>query len=101
VHWQGLVCLVQALADTATSEDEDSDDRTEALNEPATEPQDAWGVLGVAPNTPWDQVERARRSLLQQYHPDRLGQVSPLVRQLAEAAFKRVGDAYETLKAQR
>lgn len=101
VHWQGLVCLVQALADTATGEDEDSEERTEAVNEPATEPQDAWAVLGLAPNSPWDQVERARRSLLQQYHPDRLGQVSPLVRQLAEAAFKRVGDAYETLKAQR
>lgn len=103
VHWQGLVCLVQALAETATGEDEDSDDddRTAAVNEPHTEPQDAWAVLGLAPNSPWDQVERARRSLLQQYHPDRLGQVSPLVRQLAEAAFKRVGDAYETLKAQR
>ena len=45
-------------------------------------------------------VERARRSLLQQYHPDRLGHVPPLVRQLAEAAFKRVGEAYDTLKAQ-
>jgi transcriptional regulator with XRE-family HTH domain len=101
VHWQGLVCLVQALVDTATDEDEDSEDRTEAVNEPHTEPQDSWAVLGLAPNSPWDQVERARRSLLQQYHPDRLGQVSPLVRQLAEAAFKRVGDAYETLKAQR
>lgn len=101
VHWQGLVCLVQALVDTATDEDEDSEHRKEAVNEPATEPQDAWAVLGLAPNSPWDQVERARRSLLQQYHPDRLGQVSPLVRQLAEAAFKRVGDAYETLKAQR
>ncbi|MDO9570017.1 MAG: J domain-containing protein [Hydrogenophaga sp.] len=101
VHWQGLVCLVQALADTATGEDEDSEDRTEAVNEPATEPADAWAVLGLAPNSPWEQVERARRSLLQQYHPDRLGHVSPLVRQLAETAFKRVSDAYETLKAQR
>ncbi|MDO9203142.1 MAG: J domain-containing protein, partial [Hydrogenophaga sp.] len=101
VHWQGLVCLVQALADTATGEDEDSEDRTEAVDEPATEPADAWTVLGLAPNSPWEQVERARRSLLQQYHPDRLGHVSPLVRQLAEAAFKRVSDAYEALKAQR
>lgn len=101
VHWQGQVCLVQVLADTATGEDEDREDHTQAVIEPATEPQDAWAVLGLATNSPWDQVERARRSLLQQYHPDRLGQVSPLVRALAEAAFKRVGDAYETLKAQR
>ncbi|MDZ4239961.1 MAG: J domain-containing protein, partial [Hydrogenophaga sp.] len=101
VHWQGLVCLVQVLADTAAGEDENGEDRTDAVDEPATEPADAWAVLGLAPNSPWEQVERARRSLLQQYHPDRLGHVSPLVRQLAETAFKRVSDAYETLKAQR
>jgi transcriptional regulator with XRE-family HTH domain len=101
VHWQGLVCLVQVLADTAAGEDENGEDRTDAVNEHAAEPADAWAVLGLAPNSPWEQVERARRSLLQQYHPDRLGHVSPLVRQLAETAFKRVSDAYETLKAQR
>ena len=101
VHWQGLVCLVQALADTANGEGDGDEDRAGAVDEAATAPPDAWSVLGLAPNSPWDQVERARRSLLQQYHPDRLGQVSPLVRQLAEGAFKRVSDAYETLKAQR
>jgi curved DNA-binding protein CbpA len=46
-------------------------------------------------------VERARRMLLQQYHPDRLGHVPPLVHKLAEDAFKRVNDAYDALKAQR
>ena len=104
VHWQGLVCLVQALTDPAPADDSETDtddDSTSATDEHATAPQDAWAVLGLAANSPWEQVERARRSLLQQYHPDRLGHVSPLVRQLAEAAFKRVSDAYETLKAQR
>ena len=58
-----------------------------------------WTVLGLTEGSPWEAVERARRSLLQQYHPDRLGHVSPLVRQLAEEAFKRVSEAYDTLKA--
>jgi hypothetical protein len=97
VHWQGAVCLVQALPDTETGDDEESDTDAPATGEPKT----PWDVLNLAPNSPWDQVERARRSLLQQYHPDRLGHVSPLVRALAESAFKRVSDAYETLKAQR
>jgi RNA polymerase subunit RPABC4/transcription elongation factor Spt4 len=101
VHWQGMVCLVQALDDLASSADEDDQDHAEAANGPFTEPQNPWSVLGLAPNSPWDQVERARRSLLQQYHPDRLGHVSPLVRQLAEAAFKRVNTAFETVRAQR
>lgn len=102
VHWQGLVCLVQALEDPASSGDEEGDDaHTGSADGPPSGPQDAWAVLGLAPDSPWDQVERARRSLLQQYHPDRLGHVSPLVRQLAEAAFKRVNTAFETVRAQR
>jgi transcriptional regulator with XRE-family HTH domain len=98
VHWQGSVCLVQTLADPNSRTEEDGSD---SLNEPTTEREDAWNVLGLEVNSTWEQVERARRSLLQQYHPDRLGHVSPRVRQLAETAFKRVSDAYETLKAQR
>ena len=101
VHWQGLVCLVQMLETLTSSGGEDDEDRAGAADDPPSEPQDAWSVLGLAPNSPWDQVERARRSLLQQYHPDRLGHVSPLVRHLAEAAFKRVNIAFDTVRAQR
>jgi len=94
VHWQEAICLVQRLEVPATDEAADEPDGAPA-------PGSAWDVLGLAAHSPWDEVERARRSLLQQYHPDRLGHVSPLVHKLAEEAFKRVGDAYETLKAQR
>ena len=97
VHWQGEVCLVQRME--APPEEEAADEDTEhASDSPADDP---WTVLGLAPGSAWEAVERARRSLLQQYHPDRLGHVSPLVHKLAEDAFKRVGDAYETLKAAR
>jgi hypothetical protein len=58
-------------------------------------------VLGLKPGSPWPTVERVRRSLLQQYHPDRLGHVSPRVQKLAESDFGRVGEAYDLLKAQR
>ncbi|MEY4978170.1 MAG: hypothetical protein RLZZ352_440 [Pseudomonadota bacterium] len=106
VHWQGLVCLVQALptaaqTDTDTDADEEAHQHHAAPDGSADDNQDPWAVLGLPADSPWPQVERARRSLLQQYHPDRLGHVSPLVRQLAETAFKRVNDAFETLKAQR
>ena len=101
VHWQGLVCLVQTLEHPTDNSDDDGEDRAEATDDASSDPQDPWSVLGLAPDSPWDQVERARRSLLQQYHPDRLGHVSPLVRQLAEAAFKRVNTAFETIRAER
>lgn len=93
VHWQDSVCLVERIA--APEADDAPEDQ--AADADDTSP---WAVLGLAEGSPWEAVERARRSLLQQYHPDRLGHVPPLVRQLAEAAFKRVGEAYDTLKAQ-
>lgn len=102
VHWQAAICVVQRLeADAAPDDETETDADTEASEAPASAPMDPWAVLGLARNSSWDAVERARRSLLQQYHPDRLGHVSPLVHKLAEEAFKRVGDAYEALKAQR
>jgi transcriptional regulator with XRE-family HTH domain len=99
VHWQASVCVVQQqvrVDDEPAPEEEGEDvDRAEM------DAGEAWSVLGLPPGSPWAEVERVRRSLLQQYHPDRLGHVSPLVLKLAENAFKRVGDAYEVLKAQR
>jgi len=102
VHWQGIICVVQRLeVEEPADEEAPTDADADMLYEPSRVPTDAWSVLGLARNSSWDMVERARRSLLQQYHPDRLGHVSPLVHKLAEEAFKRVGDAYEVLKAQR
>ena len=103
VHWQAAVCLVQRIevpeaeSDTDDS-DTDGDDEAESDAAAETTP---WSVLGLEEGSPWDAVERARRTLLQQYHPDRLGHVPPLVRQLAEREFKRVSEAYEALKTQR
>jgi len=99
VHWQDTVCVVQrhdAEADETIPEVQHP-----LVHEAELDPVQAWAVLGLKPGSPWSAVERARRSLLQQYHPDRLGHVSPLVRQMAQSAFRRVGDACELLKAQR
>lgn len=102
VHWQDSICVVQRLEVEAADEDEtDADADAEIPEAPASAPMDPWAVLGLARNSSWDAVERARRSLLQQYHPDRLGHVSPLVHKLAEEAFKRVSDAYDLLKSRR
>jgi len=92
VHWQAHVCLVERMA-PPEAEAPPEDEAVEA------DDSSPWTVLGLAEGSPWEAVERARRSLLQQYHPDRLGHVSPLVRQLAEEAFKRVSEAYDTLKS--
>lgn len=109
VDWQATVCVVQRHdrpADDPAPEDGTTENGHEHGHQPVhehveLEPGEAWKVLGLKPGSEWAAVERARRSLLQQYHPDRLGHVSPLVLKLAENAFKRVGDAYEALKVQR
>lgn len=94
VHWQAAVCLVQRIEPPAV--ERDTEDVSDAVAEATL-----WSVLGLEEGSAWDAVERARRTLLQQYHPDRLGHVPPLVQQLAEREFKRVSEAYEALKTQR
>ena len=96
VEWNGAVCLVlprppEPPADAGAGEGEAADD------EPMSEAR-ARAVLGVDESADAAAIERARRSLLQHYHPDRLGHVSPLVRRLAEEAFRRVNEAYAALQ---
>ena len=79
---------------------EEGDEGDEAATDGAAEAT-PWSVLGLEEHSPWEAVERARRTLLQQYHPDRLGHVSPLVQKLAEREFKRVSEAYDALRARR
>jgi hypothetical protein len=98
VHWQASVCLVQRIE--APEPEVDADDGDQAGSDVVAEAT-PWSLLGLEEGSAWDAVERARRTLLQQYHPDRLGHVPPLVQQLAEREFKRVSEAYEALKSQR
>lgn len=98
VHWQATVCLVQRIE--APEVEDDTDEGGEVGSDAAAEAT-PWSVLGLEEGSPWEAVERARRTLLQQYHPDRLGHVPPLVQQLAEREFKRVSEAYETLRSLR
>lgn len=101
VHWQASVCLVQRIkAPDVEGDAEDSDEGDKALADGAAEAT-PWAVLGLEEDSPWDAVERARRALLQQFHPDRLGHVPPLVQKLAEREFKRVSEAYDALRSHR
>lgn len=91
VHWDESVCLVVPqppepgpALEGETGETAEDADMTEAQ---------ARAVLGLGPEADRVAIERTRRALLQHYHPDRLGQVSPLVRKLAEDAFRRVNAA--------
>ncbi len=101
VHWQASVCLVQRIEAPQAESATDDDGGDQAAGPDGSAEASPWAVLGLDENSPWDAVERARRMLLQQYHPDRLGHVPPLVHKLAENAFKRVSEAYDTLRSRR
>lgn len=95
VHWQAAVCVVQRHENSPESDDAPSAKAAQMTD------GEACALLGVAEDSPWNEIERTRRSLLQHYHPDKLGHVSPLVQKLAEEAFKRVNDAYDILRSKR
>ena len=63
---------------------------------PPPEPpgKDPWTVLGIAPGTPLDEARRAFRTLIAQYHPDKVAHLAPEFHALAELRTREILDAW-------
>jgi DnaJ-domain-containing protein 1 len=60
--------------------------------------EDACRVLAVDLNSPWPDIERARRKLIQDYHPDRVQTLGARLRSVAEQEAKAINVAFEILR---
>ena len=58
----------------------------------------AYTVLGISPSATDDEVRTAYRKMAMKFHPDRVSTLGPDVQKAAEEKFKKVQEAYETIK---
>jgi len=63
--------------------------------------EDAYKLFEANESTPWEQIELARRRLIQQYHPDKVAALGQKLRAVAEAEGKRINVAYAILRGNR
>ena len=63
--------------------------------EPA--PLDAYAILGIDKGASRKQIKVAYRSLMAQYHPDKVAQLGPELQALATEKCKQISDAYSLL----
>lgn len=60
-----------------------------------------YAVLGLDSSATDDEVKKAYRRLAMKYHPDRVENLGEEVRRNAEEQFKKINEAYETIKKAR
>lgn len=58
-------------------------------------------VLGVSPGASVDEIERAYRAQLEQYHPDKVAQLGPELQIVARRMTERIDAAYARARAAR
>ena len=64
-------------------------------------PFSAYEVLGVPTNATEDEVKTAYRKLAMRHHPDRVASQGQDAQRKAEAEFRRINEAYESIKKHR
>jgi RNA polymerase subunit RPABC4/transcription elongation factor Spt4 len=62
---------------------------------------DAYQLFKADPSTPWEDIEFARRKLIQQYHPDKVAALGQKLREVAEVEGKRINIAFDMLRKER
>jgi len=60
--------------------------------------KDHYKVLGVNPNASLSEIKKARRDLLQEYHPDKFKSALKWVQDAAEQKTKEINEAFDVLK---
>ena len=55
-------------------------------------------LLGVESGASQEEISSAYRKLVQQYHPDRVADLGPELREVAEQRMKEINAAYQELK---
>lgn len=65
------------------------------------EADSAYTVLEISPSATDDEVRSAYRRMAMKYHPDRVATLGPEVQKAAEEKFKKIQEAYATIKQQR
>ncbi len=61
---------------------------------------DPFTVLGVSRNATFEEIRRAYRTKMREYHPDKVASLGAELRELAERKAKQINEAFETLSRQ-
>jgi len=61
------------------------------------EEDDPYAVLGISPGASADEIRKAYKIAVKQYHPDKVAHLGPEFKALAEKKFIRIQQAYELL----
>ena len=61
----------------------------------------AYAVLEISQSATDDEVKAAYRRMAMKNHPDKVAALGPDVQKAAEEKFRKIQEAYETIKKQR
>lgn len=68
---------------------------------PGPQPQDDYRVLGIAEDCSDEELDRAYRRLMSQYHPDRVAGAADEFREIAEQRSRAINAAYDRVRTRR
>ena len=68
---------------------------------PAPSAQEDYRILGISEQSSDEELERAYRKLMSQYHPDRVSGAADEFRELAEQRTRSINAAYDRIRTRR
>jgi hypothetical protein len=73
---------------------------TGPLSAPPVHPADPWSELGMAGPGTEDELRKAYKALIVQYHPDKVAHLAAEFRELAERRTRQINEAYDLAQKQ-